>query len=219
MANYFKARLIIKKVENHEEDFDNLWSVLENEDSEEFCECIEADSDRCQFVDEPPELCDDCILMSLLFRYSELSPRFVSEFAEYFHDNFCVDMDMVYCDEYENTESVGLFRKEHKKIFFDGQNHDDDGQEYEEWEDYEYSAKDHFYRPKDEKQRHEAFLMSWDGYRCIHNTEPYFFNQLGLDDEYFKVKEFEDDSGILPSLFDWLPKAYTTFEEFEPKFF
>lgn len=222
MANYFKARILIKRVndEDSSEDFDNLWSVLSSSyDREELLyESLELDPSRCSFVDEDPELVgDDCIIMSLLFRFSEMTPEFISQFAKGLHEGFYVDIDMVYCDENENTTSVGLFRKVNSIEFYDGKVHDDI-ENYVAWEDFEYVTKDHFYRPKDEKQRHEAFLMSWDGYRCIHNSEPLFFNQLGLDDDYFMVKEDEDDSGRLPSLSDWLPKAYTTFEEFEPEF-
>ena len=220
MANFIKARFLIRKIEYREDDFYRLWDLIQDGDSEAFCESVESDPEYCWFCeDEEPFLdeMNEVIHFSLIFTTFIFTEKNIGVFAEYLNDNFSVGLECTYCDEFEDTTSVGLYRKTASIEFFEP---DEDDEEYDEDEEnYEIRYKEQYYKPKDNKQRHETFLMSWNGYRSYGNDEENYFNQLGLDDDYFYVKEFEDDSGILPDLEEWLEKAYLSFEEVHPKFF
>ena len=122
----------------------------------------------------------------------------VGEFVEYLTDKYLVNIDAVYADEYEET--CGLWRV---NVF-------------KEDENYYNKTQDH-YAPKDDKQRHEMFLMAWNGYRCPHRNDENFFNQNGIDDEYFYIKEEgeEDGVGYPPIIDDWVNQFVQDSESME----
>ncbi len=214
MANYIKARLKISMVEKYEKDFEELSSIIKEGDEDGFSDISQTSPDYCwvDYFEDPPYFNGEekYMIVSLYFKAYEFSERDIAEFAEYLNDNVVVSIQGCYCDEYEDTTSVGVISK---TFTYDVETAEAEGcvdEDDEYFGDY-LDSEEKYYKPKDDKQRHEIFLMSWNGVRCEGHDED-FFNQLGLDDKYFYVQEGEDFS-FLPDFEEWLEQLFPKLKE------
>ena len=100
MANYACIRVVTRPVKGKEEDYERLCEVVQ--DSDEFIESIEGDSDKVWLdIDYfEPSYDENELWFQLIAKWNY--PRY--ELEEGMSDNYTVDYDIVFADEFETYE-------------------------------------------------------------------------------------------------------------------
>ncbi len=188
MANYVCIRVIAKPVEGAEEYYRKLCTAIE--DPDEFIEAIEGDTDRLWLdYDYEPVYDSDSAYFQLIAKYNY--PRY--ELEEGFSENYIVDYDIVFADEFEDydidyksnnlddilqeTGCIGVYRK--KIIHCEYPN---DGFDYEE----------KYFFPQNDDEKHLMYIYAWaDSYfsEVVDRKKLYHTNPDDPEDECYDLRD------------------------------
>ena len=165
MANFFKVKALMTVMAGFEEEYDKLYNC---EDLTEYFNLDEDfgwidDEDEHYFIPEKKQLCINFVL-----REFEMDIDYVRNFlSELFEEKW--NMEFVFCDEFEDTTSVGYCIT-------------DDSYDFEK--KAIVRGKHEEIKPENDWQRHEMFELAWNGWHAPGASGFWFFDQLGLSGNY-----------------------------------
>ena len=200
MANYVCIRVIARPVKGAEEDFrrlcEDLDGLCENpDDYEELVESIGGDASQLWFdIDNyEPAYSDDVAYFQLIARWN--FPRFV--FEEGFCDNYVVDYDVVFADEFETYDldyssndaddllekvgCIGVFKMRRTPC-----EDPDDGFDIDNCK---------YFFPQSDEEKHLMYLYAWaESFfsELMDRQKLYHTNPEDPDDEFFDLRDEMD---------------------------
>ncbi len=196
MANYVCIRVVARPVKGAEDDFERLCAAIE--DSDEFIESIEGDTDKLWVDgDYEPNYNNEAAWFELIAKYNY--PRY--ELEEGLSDNYVVDYDIVFADESEECDidyssedpdvllpekgCIGVYKK--RRIASEDP---EDGFDYEE----------KYFFPQNDEEKHLMYIYAWaESYfsEIVDRQKLYHTNPDDPDDELYDLRDEMDLNDFL----------------------